>query len=228
MTEFDFDKILAKVEGDMDAEQRARISAAVSEAADTAIAKTKAGTDRIADEVINKRAATLSKFETKQKQAQSDLDDLRVTLSAVRSALEHRTDAAIARLHALETQKTGALEARFRSLNAAERFERLAWADLPVKIAAVIALIIGIIIGASATVFIAADRKADIETQQALTASTVHAMQNSINHWEATAGFRLGTHRSRQVVILDEGQRFKRYVPPIGAIDAGNLWVVTD
>lgn len=228
MTEFDFDKILAKVEDDMDAEQRDRISAAIKEVADTAIAKAKEGVDLVADDAINKRAATLSELEAKQTQAQSDLDDLRTNLNAAQSEFETKTDAAIARLHALETQKTDALEMRIQRLNAAERFERLAWTDLPVKIAAAIALIIGIIVGASATVLIAADRKADIETEAAFTANTVGAMQASINHWETTAGFRLGTLRDRQVVILDEGQRFKRYVPPIGAIDAGNLWVIAD
>ena len=56
----------------------------------------------------------------------------------------------------------------------------------------------------------------------------VTAMQASITHWEDTAGFKLGDHRGERIFILNDGYACEDYTPPIGAINAGNLWRIVE
>ena len=172
-------------------------------------------------EALNLLRADLTRAQETAKAAMAAADQARASLAEKVEAAEN---AANERME----QQVSSLERRIAKLNTSRVFAELTWNDLPKKIAIGSAMIAGLIIGATLTVMTAASERRQILFQEAFMQQRVTEMQASITHWEDSAGFKLGDHRGERVFILNDGYAFEDYTPPIGAINAGNLWQIVE
>ena len=228
MTSFDFEKMLADAGAELDQERRDRLSNAMDEivAAVVSDAKTKvvsavAAVKAEQNEALEVLRADIAKARETAKAAMADADRAGSSLT---EKIEATENAASERME----RKVLSLERRMTKLKTSRVFAELTWNDLPRKIAVGSAVFVGLIIGAALTVVTAASERRQIRFEEAFMQQRVTEMHASITHWEDVAGFKLGDHRGERVFILSEGYKFADYTPPIGAINAGNLWRIVE
>ena len=228
MTSFDFDKILADAGAELDQERRDRLNKAMNAIIETVEIEAKARAESSVKAVIEEQKEALTTLKVDiikaQQTAAAAINEANQARATLTSKIELTEREASERL----SEKLSSLEQRINGLKASRVLAELAWNDLPKKITIGGAVFVGLVIGAALTVMTAASERRQVSFQAAFMQQQVDEMNASIAHWEDVAGFKLGDHRGKRVFILDDGYAFDDYVPPIGAMDAGNLWQIVE
>ena len=228
MTSFDFEKILADAGAELDKERRDRLSKAMNAAIDTVEAEAKARAERAVEAVIEEQREGLATLKADIIKTQQTAAAAMTEANQARAALTGKIEVNEREASEQLMEKLSHLEQRVNGLKASRVLAELAWNDLPKKITIGGAVFVGLVIGAALTVMTAASERRQVSFQAAFMQQQVDEMNASIAHWEDVAGFKLGDHRGKRVFILDDGYAFDDYVPPIGAMDARNLWQVVE
>ncbi len=222
MSRFDFEKMLAAADVKLTQEQTGHLHAAM---------------DRVIDDVeLEAKETARNVLAAELEAAQSTRNEAFDSLAALQAELKAMQDDVALGRQAIADERQAALgdiglEAKVaasdvRKLRASRVAAELAWNDLPKKVAIGAAAFLGLIVGAGLTILAAASERRSINSQIDFAQMQVTQLQQYVEHWEQTAGFALGQYRGDPVVRLNPGQEFVRFVPPIGASTAGNLWKV--
>lgn len=228
MTSFDFEKILADAGAELDQERRQRLSNALNAAIEAIEIEAKARAEKAVEAVIIEQKEELTSLKAEIFKTQQTAAAAMTEANQASAALTGKIEATESEASERMSEKLSSLEQRVNGLKASRVLAELAWNDLPKKIAIGGAVFIGLIVGAALTVMAAASERRQVSFQAEFMQQQVDEMNASITHWEDLAGFKLGDHRGKRVFILDDGYKFDDYVPPIGAINAPNLWQIVE
>jgi len=222
MTRFDLDKLLAAAEATLAEEEKAKLH----EAMNAIIEKVTSEAEQAAQsafkaqlEEIEKAKVRGEQFETNARQFFTEIEVSQQ--NAVQKVSE--TGQTMASAIHNDGQK---IETKLGQLKASRVMAELVWNDLPKKIVVGGAAFLGLFVGAVLTVLVAASERREVNLQVALAEREVTELKQYVSYWQQAAGFELGQYQGDPVVRLSPGQEFVRFVPPIGALTAGNLWKV--
>jgi len=222
MTRFDLDKLLATAGATLAEEERAKLQDAMN----AIIEKVTAEAEQAGRLAFNAQFEEIEMAKERNEQFEANarqfFTEVEVSQqNAVQKVVE--TGKAIASAINTDGQK---VQTKLEQLKASRVMAELVWNDLPKKMVVGAAAFLGLLVGAVLTVLVAALEKREVDLQIAFVEREVTELRQFISYWRQTAGFEFGQYEGDRVVRLKLGQEFVRFVPPIGALTAGNLWKV--